>query len=117
MPTEIIFSSKVVVMAMNQSYHALWFESFHLSNVSGRKSPIQLRLIMDQQIPEEVELECKRRQIDPFDLLVECNKDYFNEYAVGTKFKLKAKLTDRQGSGMFFYSYFGWAPYETVNPY
>jgi hypothetical protein len=103
-------------MALNQNYHVLWFESFRLSTISGHKYPIQLRLVAGQKVPKEIGLECNRRKIDPFDLLTECSKNYFYKYPAGTKFKLKAKLTDRQGCGMFFYSYFGWAPYETVKP-
>lgn len=103
-------------MSLNQNYYTLWFESFYLHNASGHKGSVQLKLLAEQKVPREVELECKSRQVNPFSLLTECSKNYFYEYPVGTQFKLKAKLTDRQGRGMFFYSHFSWAPYEIIEP-
>jgi hypothetical protein len=47
-------------------------------------------------------------------LLTDCSKKLFNNYAEGTKFKLKAKLTDGEGEGPFLYSYFGWKPLEII---
>lgn len=51
----------------------------------------------------------------PTHLHVECSKDLVNPtiYSVGTRFRLRVKLTDRQGDGEFLYSYFGW-PVEVV---
>lgn len=103
-------------MALEQDYYSLWFESFRLLNTSGHIDPVQLRLKTGQKIPSEIEAECKRRGVDPHDLLTECKKDYMRKYPVGTKFHLKAKLTDKENGGMFFYSYFGWKPYEIVVP-
>jgi hypothetical protein len=34
-------------------------------------------------------------------------------YPVGTRFRLRVKLTDRQGDGDFLYAYFGW-PAEVI---
>jgi len=50
-------------------------------------------------------------------LHVECSKDLSNTdlYDVGTRFRIRAKLTDRHGSGDFVYSYFGW-PFDVVGP-
>ena len=39
---------------------------------------------------------------------VECSKQLMRDYPVGTKFRIKAKLTDREDGGEFLYSYFGW---------
>ncbi|PWB91202.1 hypothetical protein C5688_06080 [Methylocystis sp. MitZ-2018] len=44
---------------------------------------------------------------------VECSKKLSNDYPVGTKFRIKAKLTDREGAGEFLYSYHGWN-YEVI---
>ena len=103
-------------MALVQNYYRLWFESFRLLNPSGHVDPVQLRLKPGQNIPDEIKNECERRGIDPYDLLTECNTDFMRKYPVGTRFHLKAKLTDREGGGMFFYSYFGWKPYAIVAP-
>ncbi len=50
----------------------------------------------------------------PTTLHVECSKKLVNNYPVGTKFRIKVKLTDRLGEGEFLYSYYGW-PFEIVN--
>jgi hypothetical protein len=47
------------------------------------------------------------------DLKVECSRDINKNYPVGTRFKIKAKLTDRQGSKPFLYSSYKW-PFEVV---
>ena len=53
----------------------------------------------------------------PTHLHVECNKDLSNPrlYKVGTLFRIRAKLTDREGGGDFLYSYFGW-PVDVAGP-
>ncbi|WP_214650440.1 hypothetical protein, partial [Vibrio anguillarum] len=99
-----------------QSYYELWFESFTLSSSSGHSSSVQLRLIKGQSMPNEIEVECEARNRKPYELLTECSKKLFNDYPVGTKFKLKAKLTDREGEGMFLYSYYRWQPLEIIEP-
>lgn len=103
-------------MALNQNYHELWFESFELEKVSGHKSPKQLRLLNNKTIPSEIEFECEKKNISPFILLTECSKSLLFNYPIGTKFKLKAKLTDRENEGLFLYSYFGWKPLEIILP-
>lgn len=45
-------------------------------------------------------------------LHVECSKSLITKYPLGTRFKIRAKLTDMEGTP-FIYSYFGW-PYEVV---
>ena len=44
----------------------------------------------------------------PLGIRVECAKSLSRDYPVGTKFRIKAKLTDREDGGEFLYSYFGW---------
>ena len=39
---------------------------------------------------------------------VECSKSLSRDYPVGTKFRIKAKLTDKEEGGEFLYSYFEW---------
>jgi len=39
---------------------------------------------------------------------VECSKSLMRDFPVGTRFRIKAKLTDREGGGEFLYSYHGW---------
>ncbi len=47
-------------------------------------------------------------QVYPITMHVECAKELSNNFPVGTKFLIRAKLTDREGKGEFLYSYFGW---------
>jgi hypothetical protein len=42
------------------------------------------------------------------DLHVECSKRLSAEYPVGTRFILRAKLTDREDGGEYLYSYHRW---------
>ena len=49
----------------------------------------------------------------PTTLRVECSKRLVKDYPIGTRFRIKAKFTDRLGEGEFLYSYYGWA-YEVV---
>ena len=41
---------------------------------------------------------------------VECAKSLSRDFPIGTRFKIKAKLTDKEDGGEFLYSYFGWKP-------
>jgi hypothetical protein len=49
----------------------------------------------------------------PQDLHVECAKRLSRDYPVGTRFRIRAKLTSREGGTPFLYSYFGW-PVEVL---
>lgn len=41
-------------------------------------------------------------------LHVECSKTLSKDYPPGTRFRLKAKLTDRKGEGQYLYSHHRW---------
>jgi hypothetical protein len=103
-------------MALEQNYHKLWFESFKLEQTSGHRDPIQLKLVPKQKLPAEIVELCESRSVDPYTLLTGCNKDYFFKYPVGTQFLLKAKLTDREGGGLYYYSYYRWSPIKVIEP-
>lgn len=101
-------------MALKQRYYMLWFVNFRLWSTSGHRVDVALRLRDNQELPGEVLRECTTRKKNPFELLTECSKKLFYDYPLGTEFLLKSKLTDREGGGLFFYSYFGWKPLEVV---
>ena len=103
-------------MALKQGYYKLCFKSFTLKNTSGHRDSIQLKISLGQNIPNEIFIECASRSASPNELLTECSRSFFHEYPVGTKFLLKAKLTDRKGGGLFFYSYPGWKPFQIIIP-
>lgn len=44
----------------------------------------------------------------PLGMRVECSKELSRDYPVGTKFRIKAKLTDREEGGKFLYSSYKW---------
>ena len=101
-------------MALNQAYYKLWFESFELSNSSGHRDKIGLRLRKRQKLPTEVVAECENKKLDLFELLTSCSRSYFYDYPVGTKFLINAKLNNKEGRGTFFYSPPTWKPFEIV---
>lgn len=103
-------------MALDQSYYNLWFESFRPKDTSGHRDPIQLKLVACQKLPLEISEECASRSVQPFELLTECSKRLFYDYRLGTQFLLKAKLTDREGGGIFFYNSFRWKPIQIREP-
>ena len=78
----------------NEPYVWVEVESYRPSSTSGLHGKIHIRPCESQGYPT--------------DMNVECSKSLSRDYKVGTKFKLKAKLTDREGSGDFLYSYHGW---------
>jgi hypothetical protein len=46
-------------------------------------------------------------------MVVECSKAMRTQHPVGTKFRIFAKETDREGGPSFLYTHFSW-PYEVV---
>ncbi len=103
-------------MALDQNYYQLWFHSFKPANTSGHRDPIQLKLVEGQKLPPEIDDECRARSINPFELLTECSKKLFYDFPLGTRFLLKAKLTDREEKGMFFYTSYRWKPFMVEEP-
>ena len=101
-------------MALDQNYYRLWFESFQLSNTSGHRDAVQLRLKKGQDLPKEIINECQDRTVNPYILITSRNRTLSNNYPVGTQFLLKVKLNDREGSGLFFYTSYKWVPYEII---
>ena len=89
-------------MATSGNYRTVIVETFYPSDTSGRHGPVHVRPA--------------KRQVFPQDLFVECSKDLIDtkRFPVGTKFRLSAKLTDREGGTPFLYSYYGWG-YEVVS--
>lgn len=84
-------------MALRKSkYHYIIVESYFPSSTAGLHGPIHVRPVKGQPVPAYLHVECSKDLVNP------------DEYPVRTKFWIKAKLTDRVGSGEFLYSYFGW---------
>jgi hypothetical protein len=82
-------------MAATGSYRTVIVESFYPANTSGRHGPVHIRPIPGQVFSPTLFVECSKRLMDT------CR------YPVGTKFKVNAKVTDRQGGTPFLYAYHG----------
>lgn len=81
-----------------ESYFDVIVESYRPISTVGLHGPIHIRPIEGQRFPTHLRVECSMDLVDTA------------KYPVGTRFKIRAKLTDRLGSGEFLYSYYGWVP-------
>lgn len=82
-----------------EPYQLIEVESYRPSSTSGSRRKVRIRPCIGQGYPET--------------LHVECSKKLSKDYPVGTRFRIRAKLTDLEGGGEFLYSYYGWA-YEVL---
>ena len=82
-----------------EAYRIVVVESFLPPSTSGRHGNIHIRLVAGQGLPDN--------------LFVGCSKTLSTDFAVGTKFRIRAKLTDRQSGGAYLYSHPRW-PFEVV---
>lgn len=48
------------------------------------------------------------------DMFVECPNAMKQNYPVGTRFRIKAKITDREGGTPFIYTHYTW-PFEVLD--
>lgn len=86
------------MVAKKEVYQLIVVESFLPESTAGRHGPVHIRPALGQPFPRH--------------LFVACSKDLMTKYPVGTRFKIKAKLTDREGTP-FIYSHHGWK-YEVL---
>lgn len=84
----------------DEPYQYVLVESFKTDNTSGLRGDVHIR-------------PCEGQGHDP-SLHVECSKELVRNYPVGTRFKIRAKLTDRMGGGEYLYSSYRW-PYEVIS--
>ena len=75
-------------------------ESYKPKNTSGLHGAIHIKPISGQEPYTE-------------DMHVECSKVLSDDYPVGTKFKIKAKITNKEGGKPFVYSHYSW-DYEVL---
>lgn len=87
-------------MAQRNPYRWIEVESFIPDSTAGRHGLVHIRPVAGQGLSTE--------------LFVECSKGLSQNYPVGTRFRIRAKLTDKEGGGEFLYSYFGWR-YEVLD--
>lgn len=83
----------------DEPYLEVLVESFIPQSKSGKRGTVHIRPVPGGQF-------------DP-DLAVECSKGLSRDYPIGTRFLLRAKLTDRDGGGQYLYSSWRW-PVQVV---
>ena len=84
----------------NEPYFWVVVESFRPASTAGLHGDVHIRPVAGQELDT--------------DMFVECSKALSQNYQVGTRFRIKAKITDKEGSRPFLYSYFGWR-YEVLD--
>jgi hypothetical protein len=85
----------------NEPYRYCIVESYYPHSTAGLHGPIHIRPIAGQEFSTHLHVECSKDLVNP------------RIHPVGTRFRIRVKLTDRQGGGEFLYSYFGW-PVEVI---
>ena len=84
----------------DEPYLFVAVESYVPRSTSGRHGKVHIRPVSGQGYDEG--------------LGVECSKSLTTDYPVGTRFRIRAKLTDREGRGEFLYSSWRW-PVEVIS--
>lgn len=85
---------------VNEPYRYIEVESY-LERGSGLHGPVHIRPVAGGPYPVDIRVECPREMRDT------------NRYKLGTKFRLKVKLTDKEGGSDFLYSHHSW-PYTVL---
>ncbi len=86
-------------MAQHGDYKEIIVESYKTTSTSGLHGDVHIRPAPNQFYSQALKVECAKR--------------LSRDYPVGTRFKIRVKLTDREGEGEYLYSYFGW-PVEVL---
>jgi hypothetical protein len=72
-------------------------ESFKPASTAGLHGSVHIRPCPDQGFDTRLMVRCSRELVDT------------SRYPLGTRFRIRAKLTDREGGGEFLSSWHGWA--------
>ena len=81
-------------MAQNNDYMTIEVESYKPARTGGLHGSVHIRPAAGQ--------------IYPSSLRVECAKRLTTDYPVGTRFRIRTKLTDRESGGEYLYSSWRW---------
>ena len=84
---------------LDEPYRLVTVESFVPERTSGLHGEVHVRPLLGQGLAQTLHVECARKLV--------------RNYPVGTIFRIRAKLTDREGGGEYLYSYFRW-PVEVI---
>ena len=83
-----------------EDYNYIVVESFIPDDLSGKHGKVHIRPVEDQGVFKK-------------EYFVQCSKVLSEDYPVGTKFRIRAKLTNMQGT-LFISSHYTWA-YEVLD--
>ena len=85
---------------MNKDYEYIIVVSYKPNNTSGLHGEVHIKPVAGQ---------------DPYkeDMHVRCSKELSRDYPVGSKFRIKAKLTSKEGGKLFIHSHYTWS-YEVL---
>jgi len=86
-------------LATATSYFHIVVESFRPKSTSARHGEIHVRPAPRQVFPQSLFVSCSRRMV--------------TDYPVGTRFRIKAKLVEKDTGAEFLYCYHGW-PFDVV---
>lgn len=84
-----------------KEYDHILVESFEPDNMSGKHGPVHIRPLPNQSPYETT-------------MFVECSKKMSYDYPIGTRFRIRAKITRKDGGTDFIYSHYKW-PFEVVS--
>jgi hypothetical protein len=76
-----------------EPYRYVEVESYEEQSTGGLHGPVHIRPVAGEPYPAGIRVECPREM---------------RGFPVGTRFRIRAKLTDRQGGGEFLYSHHTW---------
>jgi hypothetical protein len=85
-----------------EPYQYVVVESYLPNRHSGLHGPVHIRPISGQGCPVTIHVECSKELSN------------LDRYPLGTRFRLRAKLTDRKGGGEYLYSSWRWK-YEVLD--
>ena len=85
----------------NETYHWVIVESFRPDRTSGLHGKVHIRPSEGQLFEQTLMVRCPKKMSD------------INQYRVGTKFRIRVKLTDKEGSRPFLSAPHQW-PFEVV---
>lgn len=83
----------------DEPYVFIDVESFRPASTSGLHGPVHIRPCESQGFSTDLRVECAKRLSD--------------DYPVGSRFRIRAKLTDREEGGEYLYSSWRW-PVEVL---
>ncbi|WP_204345542.1 hypothetical protein [Psychroserpens algicola] len=83
-----------------EDYRHIIVESFIPADASSRHGLVHIKPVANQE---------------PFleSMFVQCSKELSTDYPIGTKFRIKAKITSREGGTPFVSSHYTWK-YEVL---